>query len=674
MIPNTVHFVFGLRAQDEPMHFLHYVAVESARRVLEPDTVYFHYHYEPWGPWWDRIAPHVTPMQVGLVAAVEHADYSSGVVPERYLYAHHADFVRLDALLAHGGIYADIDTIFVRRPPPDLYEKPFVIGEEPPVTNPLTGETGPSLCNALMMSEPGSRFARAWRHKMASALDGTWSNHSGALARRLGVEMPDDVHVEAEATFYPFGIDPASLYGLLLADRPVPGGTVSVHLWAHLWWDSRRRDFTPVHAGWCTPSALRRASTTLATLTRPYMPAPAAGRPVAAQRGPDRQPGTSRERSGRPWLYLSPDEDSGYGTAARRAMHALETNGVQVDWTPMIPSPRWGLGYAVPLGYEPFDNHLRPGDVVVAHHVPEYYPRLRASCRDAFLVGHTAWETDKPPSHWRECLDAADLVVVPSKFSAQALAASTTAAPIEVVPHAVSTCEPAPLDPLWGVEDDRFVFYTIADWTHRKGVDATIEAYLRAFRRSDPVLLVVKTSRADRYGHRVARSGALAPGSTALALARIVGRHSSAAEIRLVTAGVSDRQIASLHRRGDCYVSLCRGEGWGVGAFDAAAAGNPVVTTGWGGHLDYLEGSRHLVRFELVPAEDPSATLGVTPDQRWAAPDVDHAASLLRDVFRFRREGFDDVRARAVGIRAAYSPQVVGAAFRAAVENHAGRS
>ena len=36
--------------------------------------------------------------------------------------SHEADFVRLDALIAHGGVYADIDTLFVHPVPARLFD------------------------------------------------------------------------------------------------------------------------------------------------------------------------------------------------------------------------------------------------------------------------------------------------------------------------------------------------------------------------------------------------------------------------------------------------------------------------------------------------------------------------------------------------------------------------
>ena len=111
--------------------------------------------------------------------------------------------MRLDALVEHGGVYADIDTIFVRPLPDALYREKFVIGREPAVVDEITGELRPSLCNALMMAEPGSVFGRTWRARMGAAINGTWSNHSGFLAQTLSEELPDEVRLEPEASFFP---------------------------------------------------------------------------------------------------------------------------------------------------------------------------------------------------------------------------------------------------------------------------------------------------------------------------------------------------------------------------------------------------------------------------------------------------------------------------------------
>jgi glycosyltransferase involved in cell wall biosynthesis len=664
VIPNIAHFVFGLGDTEEPFHPLHYVAIESCRRVLAPERIYFHYRHLPFGPYWDEIAPFLTLHQVELSPEVLGADYSPRLVPPGFRYAHHADFVRLDALIEHGGVYADIDTVFLRPFPRALFDHPFVIGREPPVRDERTGIIRPSLCNALLMSEPGSAFARTWREQMAGAMNGTWSNHSGFLSERLSREMPDSVSVTPQSLFFPFEANCKGLVDLLERGvEPVPDEALSVHLWAHLWWDHRRLDTSRAHGGWCTPAVLRHAPTTLAEMVRPYLPDP---------RPPTGRTGVSTTR----WRYLSLDERSGYGVAGDRCRTALEESGLEVDWFPFVPGRSWGLGYepAFPLagrGGTDAAGHKRPDDdVVVAHLVPEYLPLVRRALPGPFLVGHTVWETDRLPGHWATCLDHADLIVVPSRFAQRAMSEAGLAAAVEVVPHAATDLGAAADDRWLDVDEDVFVFYTIAEWNERKAVGHTIEAFLRAFRSSDRVTLVVKTSPRD-HRHPATPTGRLGPGTAAFAVARLVAGHPDPPSIRLVTRELSDAEVVGLHRRGDCFLSLCRSEGWGLGAFDAATHANPVVTTGFGGHLDYLGTSPFLVGYDLVPVAE-GVHSSYTPDQRWAEPHVDHASVLCRRIADDPESARSWAAALAEQLRAAYHPTEVARAFRAVVGRHRG--
>jgi glycosyltransferase involved in cell wall biosynthesis len=691
MIPRIAHFVFGLREQDQPFHFLHYVSVESCRRVLATERIYFHVKHRPWGPWWDRILPHLTLIEVDEVEEVLTADYVGDHVPAEYRYAHHADFIRLDALLKHGGVYADIDTIFVRSFPDELFEPPFVIGREDPIRDEETGESRPSLCNALLMAEPGAEFAQRWRAQMAGALNGTWSNHSGFLPEELCRLIPHAVRVERPVTFFPFLGTADGLASLLTRRVPIPSAAVSVHLWAHLWWSRERLDFSPVNAEWCTPRFLRRSRTTLGDLVRPYLPDSEAGS-VPAGGARARRVGSPAGAS-REWRYLSLDDRSGYGVAAERCVDALEASGLDVEWIPFSPELGWGAGLGSPLVLAAFDRvgpprrpegeptrpeegQTRPGrrraalTPVVAHLVPEFIPLVRERAPDALIVSHTVWDTTHIPDPWIGWLDQADLIVVPSRFSAAAIAASPVTTPVQIVPHVAPQADPRLSNAglLDGIASDTFVFYTIGEWTERKAIFRTIAAYLRAFSGHDRVLLIVKSTHQDMRRPDSTIGGTAAHGTTAWALARLLGGHPDPPQIRLITRTVADDEIAALHHRGDCYVSLCRSEGWGLGAFDAAAYGKPVVMTGFGGQLDYLEGSPYLVGFELVPVYDPATLMKQNPDQRWADPDIDHAAALLRQIAADPRDAAASAQSRAGKIRDRYRPEAVAEIFRAAVD------
>ncbi|HTV17108.1 MAG TPA: hypothetical protein VMG12_00515, partial [Polyangiaceae bacterium] len=62
------------------------------------------------------------------------------------------------------------------------------------------------------------------------------------------------MRVEPQERFFAFPASPRGVQQLLCERHEIPQEALSVHLWAHLWWERRRRDFSHAHAGWATPS------------------------------------------------------------------------------------------------------------------------------------------------------------------------------------------------------------------------------------------------------------------------------------------------------------------------------------------------------------------------------------------------------------------------------------
>jgi len=271
-IPNVAHFVWGLKPAPEPFHLVHYLCVESCRRVHRPERIVLHCDHRPYGSYWDAIEPHVTLAPAELVPEVLDAEFDEQLAPAAYRYAHHSDFVRLDALIETGGLYADLDTLFVRPFPEEVTAAKFVLGREDDVRDELTSVLRPSLCNALLLSEPRATFAVLWRRLMKSALNGSWSNHSTLLPYELSVRLPDAVRVEPRRSFYHYGPSREGVASLLERLDDDTDGILSVHLWAHLWWDEARRDFSGVHAGLLTEDYVRRVDTTYNVLAREFLP------------------------------------------------------------------------------------------------------------------------------------------------------------------------------------------------------------------------------------------------------------------------------------------------------------------------------------------------------------------------------------------------------------------
>src|SRR5690606_26537154 len=104
--------------------------------------------------------------------------------------------------------------------------------------------------------------------------------------------------------------------------------------------------------------------------------------------------------------------------------------------------------------------------------------------------------------------------------------------------------------------------------------------------------------------------------------AAVAARYPDAPPWRLVAdEQLTEQEMHALHELGDAYVSLARAEGWGLGAFEAALRGKPVVMTGYGGQLDFLRPeSAWLVDYDMVPVYEPIWSASYTPSDSWAEP------------------------------------------------------
>jgi hypothetical protein len=271
IIPRQFHFVYGLRPQDRPFPLLHYLCLESCAQVNRPERMFFHCQHLPHGVYWERIRHRLEVRRVAPCPLVSGFRYEDAAIA-RYRYAHHADFVRLDVLLEHGGVYADIDTLFVHPLPDRLYGHSCVLGREGDVRDTPESPPRPSLCNAFIAAAAGAAFLRHWRAEMAKAFDGTWSRHSTALPWALSRRHPEWVHVEPVRSFYKYLWTREDLGRLLEGREDQEEDVLSIHLWAHLWESRGRRDFSNVHAAQLTERHLRTADTTLARIARRFLP------------------------------------------------------------------------------------------------------------------------------------------------------------------------------------------------------------------------------------------------------------------------------------------------------------------------------------------------------------------------------------------------------------------
>jgi glycosyltransferase involved in cell wall biosynthesis len=367
--------------------------------------------------------------------------------------------------------------------------------------------------------------------------------------------------------------------------------------------------------------------------------------------------------------YVAEPGHTGYADVAVRLVGALRADGIRVALRgitlPGTIGPTELVAHERDL--QPVERVARNAPTVV-HLVAEHVPWVRAALGPGPLIAHTVWETTRLPAAWPTLLNATDRVIVPSEWNREIFRTSGVTADIAVVPHIA--CQPDVGDggAVLGLDPHTFAFYTIGRWDERKGLFDVVRAYLDAFTGDDDVVLVVKTGRTiemppvpegDATSRRIR--------TTSWQLASIVGRYRNPAHVVLATGMWHTAQIAGLHARGDCFVTMARAEGWGVGAFDACVYGNPVVATGWGGHLEFLDAEgASLVESRLVAVES-SAPLSYSPDQRWALPSVDHAVELMRQIHRDPAAARRRAASLGARVAATFAPDVVAGRFRRAM-------
>ena len=308
---------------------------------------------------------------------------------------------------------------------------------------------------------------------------------------------------------------------------------------------------------------------------------------------------------------------SGYGHAARAYLHSLHSAGIEIRVVDL--AAQRARQVEDPL-LDSFVGKPVDADFHLFHGPPPQWAQLAFPLRN--VIAMTVWETDTMPSQWRPVLTHALDVWLPCEFNVSVFSAAL-GKPVFKLAHPVFSGAlngNVATDALFDEEirPDAYVFYAIFEWQDRKSPERTMETYFRAFPHDQGTVLVLKTN----------------PGAVNLArhaLAEIRRRTGSSARAIVHAEAWTESQIAALHARGDCYVSLHRGEGWGYPLFEAAVRGKPLIATGYSGPLDYLAADSHnLVQYTLTSVRQPYVYY--QPSMHWAEPDIGHAIELMRTV------------------------------------------
>lgn len=334
--------------------------------------------------------------------------------------------------------------------------------------------------------------------------------------------------------------------------------------------------------------------------------------------------------------YIGPIFDgSGYAAAARNYVLSIHRKGYPITVAPIsFERTRPDLGEDGRVLHSLVDKHI-DYDKVIVHCTPDLWSQVLNSEPGKYLIGYTVWETSKIPESWaKSCNSVVNEVWVPCDWNMKVFKESGVEKPLFKVPHVIDipNMDDVADFVLDGVSDDCFMFYSIYQWQERKNPYGLLSAYTSAFSGVDDVVLVLKTYLADHAGDKARITDLIKDFKRFINLPHYP-------KIYLVVENMSNAAMLALHKRGDCFTLLQRSEGWGLPHFEAASCGNPVLTTGYGGQVDFLkEDNSYLTNYTLSPVGGMTWSPYYTGDQLWGEPDLKHAMDLMHHVYDNREE------------------------------------
>jgi FkbM family methyltransferase len=263
-------------------------------------------------------------------------------------------------------------------------------------------------------------------------------------------------------------------------------------------------------------------------------------------------------------------------------------------------------------------EHLTGPEVVISQHYPIHVPSHRGDLTIAFVF----WEECLLPADTIRVLNNGfDAVLAPSAHVADALINSGLSVPVRIVGVAPDLTVLQRLGTerkSFGFDTGRlFTFLHVSSCFPRKGVDVLLAAYAIAFRKGDPVRLVIK--------------GFPNPhNDVPEQIERLLQRDPDVAEIIMINNDIDDTEMLELYRGADAVVLPTRGEGFNLPAAEAMAAGVPLIVTDHGGHLDFCTAEEaRLVKSHFTPSHSHLTSAGSV----WAEPDPDDLVAALREIF-----------------------------------------
>lgn len=260
-----------------------------------------------------------------------------------------------------------------------------------------------------------------------------------------------------------------------------------------------------------------------------------------------------------------------------------------------------------------------------------YPPRVADMAAPINALNHYAWEESGFPQAWVDEFNSSlTMMTTLSTHIEKIMIDNGVTVPILTSGCGVDHWDRIEADESYSIEARSFRFLHVSSCFPRKGVDALLAAYGSAFSIDDNVTLVIKTF--DNPHNDVREQ-----------LADYQARNPHYPHVVLIFGDVSDRQLKALY--GQCHVMVgpSFAEGYGLPFAEAMLTGIPVITTNWGGQLDFCNaGNSWLVDYRFERAQTHFGLWA----SAWARADVGSLVEAMQDAYRASPEQRSAMAAR----------------------------
>ena len=317
-------------------------------------------------------------------------------------------------------------------------------------------------------------------------------------------------------------------------------------------------------------------------------------------------------------------DPSGYGSCARAYVRALHDNGIKCS---VLPVSYYREDHPME-DKEYFTNLiLNRNDDANYIHVEHKTPDILTRSEFEHSIGYTVWETNKVTPTGSRGLRTKDVIWTASNYSASAFRNSGYQGKIRVIPHIIDASK---FKPAFKVRD-KLTFLFVGEFTHRKGIDILLRAYINNFSKNDDVELIIKTyllngiKSAEGYIHAQVQR-----------YIKEANKGDQAPSIKVIASVIDESVIPKLYSIANVFVYPTRGEGFGIPIAEAMAAGCLTIVPNQGGHMDFCSNTSNVL-MKCGHAKIPDSLIEPGREayagQEWIDTEIEVLADSMKSVY-----------------------------------------